>query len=124
MRKLIHKLLRGASLTTALFIFEACYGMPMDMQECVLDFKVVSSEDGLPLKGINVSINNTGEEGKWYLTGQTDAAGLLTVGWSYIDETPSPEFRFESPDGEYAVKDTSFTDLTSRMVNIALQKIK
>ena len=28
MRKWIHRFLKGASLTTALFIFQACYGTP------------------------------------------------------------------------------------------------
>ena len=28
MRKWIHRALKGASLTTALFVFQACYGTP------------------------------------------------------------------------------------------------
>jgi hypothetical protein len=28
MRKWIHRILKGASLTTALFVFQACYGTP------------------------------------------------------------------------------------------------
>ena len=33
MRKWIHRILKGASLTTALFVFQACYGTPMTAPE-------------------------------------------------------------------------------------------
>lgn len=32
MRKKIHNLLKGVSLTAALFVFQACYGAPMPPQ--------------------------------------------------------------------------------------------
>ena len=32
-RKWIHRALKGASLTTALFVFQACYGTPMTAPE-------------------------------------------------------------------------------------------
>ena len=32
MRKRIHNLLKGASLTAALFVFQACYGTPIPPQ--------------------------------------------------------------------------------------------
>lgn len=31
MRKWLHRALKGASLTTALFVFQACYGTPPSM---------------------------------------------------------------------------------------------
>jgi hypothetical protein len=37
MRKWIHRALKGASLTTALFIFQACYGTPPGPAQDVLE---------------------------------------------------------------------------------------
>lgn len=125
MRKWIHNLLKGASLTTALFIFEACYGPPMDYHDYSLDFRVVSSLDGQPLKDVNVSMSRAdSENGQWMLCGQTGETGDFTVYWGTVDSAaiPSPKFRFESPDGSYAVKDTTFTDLSHRRITIALEK--
>ncbi len=33
MRKWLHRALKGASLTTALFVFQACYGTPPGLPE-------------------------------------------------------------------------------------------
>ena len=37
MRKWIHRALKGASLTTALFVFQACYGTPPGLEYDVLE---------------------------------------------------------------------------------------
>ena len=39
MRKWIHRALKGASLTTALFVFQACYGTPVPAPEDQLRFE-------------------------------------------------------------------------------------
>ncbi len=55
--RLFRKLLGGLSLTSALFIFQACYGTPQDMEPDVqLEGKVVSRTSGLPIKGIRVTL--------------------------------------------------------------------
>jgi hypothetical protein len=37
MRKWIHRALKGASLTTALFVFQACYGTPPGLDYDILE---------------------------------------------------------------------------------------
>ncbi len=39
MRKWIHRILKGASLTTALFVFQACYGTPVPAPQDQLSFE-------------------------------------------------------------------------------------
>ena len=39
MRKWIHRILKGASLTTALFVFQACYGTPIPDPQDQLSFE-------------------------------------------------------------------------------------
>lgn len=47
MRKRIHNLLKGVSLTAALFVFQACYGTPIPPQpeeEEVVEMEVTDAE--------------------------------------------------------------------------------
>ena len=39
MRTWIHRILKGASLTTALFVFQACYGTPIPDPQDQLSFE-------------------------------------------------------------------------------------
>ncbi|MBR4660227.1 MAG: hypothetical protein IKO77_02225, partial [Bacteroidales bacterium] len=61
MRKWLHNLLKGASLTTALFIFQACYGTPYDydFQTETLEFNVKDAETGEPITGVNLQMRFT-----------------------------------------------------------------
>ena len=125
--RLFRNFLKGASLTTALFIFQACYGTPQGMEdypETVACFQVVSSEDGLPLDGICVKrkVSNSGDYG-WILSGYTDNNGWYNMAFNI--NAPAPEqvpFRFESEDGEYAAKDTVISDF-SHTIKIVLDKV-
>ncbi len=66
-------LLGGFSFASALFIFQACYGMPQDMQQwdLLVEGQVKSKTTGEPIKGIKVSTVNenqymlTDEEGRF-----------------------------------------------------------
>jgi len=54
-RKHLRVLIGGLSFTTALFVFQACYGMPQDMQDDVfIQGKIVSRTTSQPLRGIKV----------------------------------------------------------------------
>jgi hypothetical protein len=56
--KWFRKLLGGLSLTTAAFIFQACYGTDRDMGPDVhLEGKVASRVSGLPISGIKVTLD-------------------------------------------------------------------
>ena len=63
MRKWIHHALKGASLTTALFVFQACYGTPPGPYE---EFEVVDEvelvEDALPEADAQAAAAGTEQE--------------------------------------------------------------
>lgn len=52
----IRNMVGGLSFTTALFVFQACYGTPQDFgMDLFVEGKVVSKTTGDPIKGIKVS---------------------------------------------------------------------
>jgi hypothetical protein len=58
-RNLLRKLLGGLSLTTAVFIFQACYGSAQDFGlDVYISGIVKSAKTGVPVKGIKVSVVN------------------------------------------------------------------
>lgn len=53
----IRKVIGGLSFTTALFVFQACYGTPHDFGlDLHVQGQVKSKTSGLPIKGIKVSV--------------------------------------------------------------------
>ena len=55
-RSWIRNIVGGLSFTTALFVFQACYGTPQDFGlDSFVEGKVVSKTSGEPIKGIKVS---------------------------------------------------------------------
>ena len=120
--KWLHNLLKGLSLTTALFIFQACYGTPEWLHDSQLSFKVVAADTGDPLEGVRISSRVQAASNLDWIPGSvTDANGEAMVWFGTIDGA-SPQFRFESTDAAYRVKDTVIVDLKPRMVEIALLK--
>jgi len=98
----IRKLIGGLSFGSALFIFQACYGTPQDMNpDMLIEGTVKSAASGLPVKGIKVSVPDfggsqiTGADGKYSL-------------WTMF--TDSTRVSFEdtdlSADGAFLKKDT------------------
>lgn len=71
------KILGGLSLTSALFVFQACYG---SLQDFGIDFlvegKVKSKISGLPIKGIKVSVD---ENMQYSLTDDNGRFSFYTV---------------------------------------------
>ena len=59
----IRNIAGGLSLTTALFIFQACYGTPQDLgSDVFIEGKVKSKTTGKPVKGIKVTVNDNQHE--------------------------------------------------------------
>ena len=123
--KWLHNLLKGASLTTALFIFQACYGVPDAWTDeyvgdsTPMSFALVSNETGNPIEGIQIT-GSTSKGGREWLLGTTGPEGKCRVDLPYIENVPGPFLRFEDPNGHYAAKDTSFMDLRDREILIGL----
>ena len=93
-RKLVRKIFNGISLTAVAFIFQACYGPGPDMYcDVKLTGTVISKTTGLPIKGIQVSVDevpnfgSTDENGKFVIYATID-------GWSYsADARANVHFR-------------------------------
>ena len=58
----IRGLIGGLSFTSALFVFQACYGTPQDYgSDLLLEGQVKSKKTGLPIEGIKVAVSQTSQ---------------------------------------------------------------
>ncbi len=118
--KWLRNILKGASLTTALFIFQACYGTPQWLHDSEVQFQVVAQvfNDAAAAEIYTRFADN--DDLDWSLCGNTDAAGNLST-VIYFDENNDPQVRVSDPAGRYAVRDTVVADLDGTIV-ITLSK--
>ena len=125
--KYLRKILKGVSLTAALFVFQACYGTPQDeVYFQNVAFRVVSSDDGQPIPNVDIMYqyqNGTGfNDVDWFEFGKTDSQGL-NIG-SLEDCGVPTMFRFKDANSAYVVKDTVLTRLyEADTVDIVLSKL-
>lgn len=120
--KWLHNLLKGFSLTAALFIFQACYGSPEWLHDNNLRFKVIAADTGDPLEGVRISSRvQAAENLDWIPVGETGTNGETFVHFGTMDGA-KPQFRFEAQENEYRVKDTVLMDLSYRLVEIRLER--
>ncbi|MBR3435210.1 MAG: hypothetical protein IKG88_04900 [Bacteroidales bacterium] len=119
--KLLRKILKGISLTSVLFVFQACYGTEpaLSMEEVM--FKVVSAEDNQPLKDVEVKHrwNLPPAYGEWQSDGKTDEEGVIRL---YVISNSNNDYCFTPSDSNYAVKDTTFKYISRDTINIAMIK--
>ena len=118
-RNWVRGMIGGLSFTSALFIFQACYGMPQDMMDDILlEGKVTSLTTGLPVEGIRVSVENFGNYANTNSKGQFS---FYTPGDSHlllIFEDIDPEAH-----GNFARKDTVLTSPCGHeYIDIALEE--
>lgn len=120
--KWLHNLLKGVSLTGALFVFQACYGIPQGPLDehgvAPMNFKLVSHETGLPLEGVQILVNDFGSLN---LLGRTDSEGRCHVEIPYVRNEKGPFLTFEDPQGFYQPKDTTLEDLRERNIIVKLE---
>lgn len=121
--KWLHKLLKGVSFATALFIFQACYGPPMDLHEMgFVSFCVLDEDSGEPLEGIEVYLQ--GDNGTYIDKSVTDEAGhtpVIMYGYDALMST-GVSFALRSPDDKYFKKDTTFHKTPDEQVIVKLKK--
>lgn len=127
--KFLHNLLKGASLTGALFVFQACYGMPqspldIDGGEAPMSFSLVSRATGEPLEGIRIKGGTWERSREVEELGVTDADGRCRVAIPYYRNLEGPFLRFEDPQGAFLVKDTTLADLRDREIVIKLDPVQ
>ena len=127
--KWLHNLLRGASLSGALFVFQACYGMPQTplLEEhgtAPMTFTVLSGSTGYPLKGVHILGSDNNYGGNYYSElGVTDIDGCCRVNIPYIRNAKGPWIRFKDPTGTFEQKDTVLYDLRDREIQISLNQV-
>ena len=127
--KFLHNLLKGASLTGALFVFQACYGMPqspldVDGGEAPMSFTLVSHTTGEPLEGIRIKGGSWERSREVDELGVTDANGRCRVEIPYFRNQEGPYLRFEDPQGAFVAKDTTLADLRDRDIVIKLDSVQ
>jgi hypothetical protein len=126
--KWLHNILKGASLTGALFVFQACYGIPQpalweDGGTAPMSFSLVSRATGLPLEGIEIWAND-GYGSVDRPLGVTDANGNCRVELAYRRNFEGPILHFVDPQEYYAVKDTSLADPRDRTVVVKMDSVQ
>lgn len=107
-RNLVRSIIGGLSFTSALFVFQACYGTPQDLYtDILIEGQVKSKKSGLPIEGIKVSVeNNTAYD-------LTNYIGRFSF---YAEWAENIKIKFEDVDsttnGLYVNKDTLLTYYT------------
>jgi putative lipoprotein (rSAM/lipoprotein system) len=107
----LRRIIGGLSFTTALFVFQACYGTPQDFgADLYLEGEVKAKTTGLPIKGINVAVPDT----KQYVI--TDESGRFGF---YTNSSQNIRIVFEDTDalenGSFKSKDTIVSGLTDHL---------
>ena len=116
-RKILRTIFGTLSFSSALFIFQACYGTPEDFVTDVSFEGVVKSKTtDLPVTGIKVSLVNQPQ------TDLTDNTGKFQI---YTVKETEYTFRFEDVDanenGSFLTKDTVITNAgKSNILNVKL----
>ena len=123
--KWLHNLLKGVSLTGALFVFQACYGIKQgplyEDGVAPMNFRMVSHKTGLPVEGVRVLVNDWGS---LRIIGQSDADGRCHVEIPYVRNEKGPFLTFEDPQGFFQPKDTTLADLRDREIVIKLDSVQ
>jgi hypothetical protein len=101
-RRILRKIYGTLSLSSALFVFQACYGMPNDLYDDVyIQGLVKSKTTNEPISGIKVSIENKPQYDI------TDSSGKFII---YTSLDTIYKVKFEDMDsvinGSYLPKDT------------------
>ena len=118
-RNVLRKIVGGLSFTSALFIFQACYGTPQDFENDILiEGQVKAKTTGMPIEGIKVSINEnmqyqmTDQEGKFSF--YTQQIGGLTLQFHDVDSIQN---------GQFLEKDTALSGSNDRVfLEISLEE--
>jgi hypothetical protein len=113
------KLLGGLSFTSALFVFQACYGTPQDFGlDLLVEGQVKAKSTGLPIKGIKVSVV---DDVQYLFTDDNGRFGF------YAERKEGLTLRFQDVDavenGLYSNKDTVLAAISDRVyLDIELQE--
>lgn len=110
--KWIRKVLKGFSLTAAMFVFQACYGTDEAVLPYCMKFHVMDEATGKPIRGIKVTDLVYG------VTNYTTGEGMVTV-WG---DSTMIRYSFVDNDSVYIPKDTIVNPALHDTVEILLEK--
>ncbi len=115
--KFFRNILKGAALTTALFVFQACYGTGPDFDPGIeMSFHVVSKQTGEAIPDITI-MTRGGSESKWFEVGKTDSQGFAKIyGLDYNHN--GIDFKFEGKG--VTPKETLINDFSKNFHEIRL----
>lgn len=117
--KWIRGIIGGLSFTSALFIFQACYGTPQDFGlDLLVEGQVKSKTSGLPVGGIKVSTSDNNQYEYTDETGNfsfyTEMSDKLTLMFEDIDSDEN---------GSFINRDTVLTSIQDKVfVNIKMDE--
>jgi len=123
MNKKLRNIAKGLSLTSMLFVFQACYGSPQDMDPDVhISGIVLSDTTENPIQNIKVKLIN--KDSGMIQSQQTDENGRFSI---YTDPSNSYELNFSDIDSTennvYIEKDTIISNVGgSTYLKISLEK--
>ena len=123
--KWIRRLLKGISLTAAMFVFQACYGPMDDYYDTRVTFRVVSADTGEPIQGVEIwsqhlnSTDSLNHSFRGYYEGQTDENGMITC-W---EEGGLMKYSLFDKDSVYSRLDTIFNPMDVDTVDIAMKPV-
>lgn len=117
-RSWIKNIVGGLSLTSAMFVFQACYGTPQDFGlDLLIEGQVKAKTSGMPIKGIKVSVAQnmqyqiTDENGNFSF--YTEMMDKVKLEFADVDSVQN---------GTYANRDTVLTDFSEKLyLNILLE---
>lgn len=111
--KWLRRIIGGLSFTSALFIFQACYGTPHDdFEDVYIKGQVTSTVTGKPLKGIRVYVT---EDSQYEFTSEDGRYSL------HAFRTSAASIRFESLDtvtNNYLILKDTVLSLSSSQVTL------
>jgi hypothetical protein len=116
-RNILRKVYGILSLSTALFVFQACYGTPADQKiDITIQGTVKSKATNLPIEGIYVSVANQS------LHNFTNNTGKYTL---YLPQASSYKIKFQDVDtshnGWFIDKDTIVDNVSQSLtLNVSL----
>jgi hypothetical protein len=110
-RNWVRRIIGGLSFTSALFVFQACYGTPQDMgNDILIEGHVKSKTTDLPIEGIKVTAENS------LAYDVTNYTGRFSF---YTEIMDNIKLTFEDVDstkyGHYLSRDTILTNMHSQV---------
>ena len=123
--KWLRGLMKASALTTVMFIMQACYGTPRDLDDIVeinLCGYVTDKVTGQPLQGIHLHVYHADGWSGCHDFGNSDENGYFEMRqWGNIHRVSQLTIEVEDNEGNYQPFDTlvfSDTDLTALRIKL------